>query len=245
MLFGSIQSAASEEFGVWNSGWGQGISEYWIQNTLTEQFMLTCDPYKGPSEVIVIKGDGPPASSTVEAEVDGRIFQLQIGSDSRLNTECIACASNFEALWVAIRKGQSLRVRFADKRSAMFSLKGTSNVLPKDACKTQLELSMDIATTSEATLPKEDKSTSVTEIKAFCANKWPTDFRMQKFCRDRQFESAIQVSKILQRLQKDSVEDQIMLRCLGKWTEVDGLGFDYRMVNFCWQSQYEAYQALQ
>jgi hypothetical protein len=97
------------------------------------------------------------------------------------------------------------------------------------------------------------------DIKAFCADKWPSDFRMQKYCGEQQTEGRQQVfsfmqehgftengryspDKLLAALRANEPFGVIGGNCLGKW-QTD-LGFDWRMVRYCMDQQTEAYRAL-
>lgn len=81
------------------------------------------------------------------------------------------------------------------------------------------------------------------EIKTFCARKWPTDYRTQKYCRERQYEGAASVKKFLDRFPTNSERGLLVVPCEKKWTQ-DGLR-DWSRINHCLQEQYKAFLALE
>ena len=81
----------------------------------------------------------------------------------------------------------------------------------------------------------------VNAVKAHCAKKWDTNYRMQMHCRNTQLESFGEVMTHLKRASK--TEEEIISRCLGKWHE-GGDSWNWRMVRHCRDRQIEAYRKL-
>lgn len=81
------------------------------------------------------------------------------------------------------------------------------------------------------------------QIKAHCKDKWGSDYRMQKYCIDRQSESARWIGSFLEKHKESSEERNIANRCFSKWKEGDR--FDFRMVKYCTDRQIEAYRQIQ
>ena len=72
-------------------------------------------------------------------------------------------------------------------------------------------------------------------IRAKCAKQWPEDFRMQKFCGDRQIEA---LGKVANRSMDTSSGQVIRRKCLREWPG------DFRMRNYCEEQQLKALAAL-
>ena len=61
-------------------------------------------------------------------------------------------------------------------------------------------------------------------VKQQCAKDWPTDYRMQKYCINKQVESINRLKRAWDELKKGTEEYNIMMRCYKQWpTSVGGL----------------------
>lgn len=76
-------------------------------------------------------------------------------------------------------------------------------------------------------------------IKLFCADKWLSDYRMQKYCIDNQNKAF----KNMQRKNKSSIANSILSRCMEKWHKYDYL-YDWTMVEYCKKNQIEAFRSI-
>ena len=97
-----------------------------------------------------------------------------------------------------------------------------------------------ILATPVAALAEPD---TLTEIRRFCAGEWPRNYRMQRYCIDRQTDGIRRITSVVDGYGKGGEEYQIVVRCMGKWSAPPN-GYDYRMVAYCTDNQLEAYQAI-
>ncbi len=84
---------------------------------------------------------------------------------------------------------------------------------------------------------------AISKARTSCTNKWPTDFRMQKYCLDKQKTSIQELAELFDQYSQGTVERDIVIRCRDKWAAEPGTE-DYKMVLYCTNQQMEAYQAL-
>lgn len=82
--------------------------------------------------------------------------------------------------------------------------------------------------------PPSDSSARPT-IRSNCAAKWSDDFKMQKYCQDKQFEALAQLRA---RNMSAGAYATIRRQCSEKWES------DYKMRDYCEKKQVEAYQEL-
>ena len=86
------------------------------------------------------------------------------------------------------------------------------------------------------------------QINQRCSDKWPANFRMQKYCRKQQTEGRSDVSRWLSRhkVTKDTgsstVWGQMFRHCGSKWN--DAFGPNWRMIMYCLKQQESAYRDL-
>jgi hypothetical protein len=77
------------------------------------------------------------------------------------------------------------------------------------------------------------------DIAAFCRNKWPGDFRMQKYCLDQQTEAKAKLAKGAPPGIPVGVFNDVRKGCAAKWPD------DLRMRVYCEDQQTEAFRSLQ
>ena len=82
--------------------------------------------------------------------------------------------------------------------------------------------------------PKSVNS-AISTIKAKCANEWPGDFSMQKYCAKTQKES---YDKLQARAMNAEPFRSIRSKCQQEWPQ------DYSMQNYCEEEQVEAYEEI-
>jgi len=80
-------------------------------------------------------------------------------------------------------------------------------------------------------------------VKENCAAKWSEDYKMQKHCREKQFNALDSMRVHLNKFPEGTEENNILNRCMGKWGITPGEE-DYNMVMYCTKKQLEAYQEL-
>ncbi len=71
-------------------------------------------------------------------------------------------------------------------------------------------------------------------ISAKCASEWPDDFRMQKYCKDQQYEGL----RALRTRQMTGVLAKIRSKCASDWPD------DFRMRDYCEKQQLKAFREL-
>lgn len=81
------------------------------------------------------------------------------------------------------------------------------------------------------------------KMHSFCVKEWPADFRMQKYCFDRQFSGAIEFRQIVTTIKTTDPLVPALLKCLDEWSSATVA--DWRMVGYCAKQQQEAYRQLQ
>ncbi len=120
---------------VWTSDYGQGVSEYGVQNDSagSDSISLSCNDEK--TEMSFSVGGETPKHQRVTAYVGAQELEVMVGDDGNVLTDSHAEADNYTALYDAMRSGQpSIRVRVASGKTATFSLKGAKDVLPEFGC---------------------------------------------------------------------------------------------------------------
>ena len=87
------------------------------------------------------------------------------------------------------------------------------------------------------------------KIKARCASKWDTNYRMQKYCRKRQTKGFLWTSTFVDKHKlgtkpypTKTVQFKVAAKCWGKWT--DEYGQNWPMVTYCIKRQMAAYRSL-
>lgn len=77
------------------------------------------------------------------------------------------------------------------------------------------------------------------DIKSHCSEKWGTDYRMIKYCQNKNFDALEKIQEKLDEYGNGSEEVNIINRCWEKWYP------QTRMINYCANKQIEAYKSLQ
>lgn len=83
-----------------------------------------------------------------------------------------------------------------------------------------------------------------TEIKAFCVDKWPNDFRMQEHCLSKQGDGLDGLMRHVERLERlgEPALATIIVTCDEKWSR--GPLKDYVMIDHCVSEQVAAMDRL-
>jgi hypothetical protein len=131
-----VEPAQSETFGEWQTGFGQGVSEYSTENSNGDKLMIDCgEPPYGPSVDLRISSgtrdfnDGNK-NSFIKFRVGNREGSLNYDKEGRLNT----------SFWQALRSGDVIEFQAPDGRRVQFSLRGSKKALPRKQCISQVEL---------------------------------------------------------------------------------------------------------
>jgi hypothetical protein len=72
-------------------------------------------------------------------------------------------------------------------------------------------------------------------IRAACSEKWGSDYKMQKYCQDKQFDA---LSVLRRRDMRGGTLSEVRANCADKW------GTDYKMRDYCEKKQVEALREL-
>ena len=87
----------------------------------------------------------------------------------------------------------------------------------------------------------QDNEALFSNISNKCEDEWPVDFRMQKYCQERQREGYTNLIELWpEALTKTG---QAAAQCVLDWSE--DLLFDWRMIHYCADRQLTAWKALQ
>lgn len=129
----------------WESGWGMGITEAWIELDPANRIDVACTGGYGrpiANVAFTLGGKTPPANSLVTVTVDGgKPMEVPMGDDGTLRSD-----SNFEARWFdavieALKFGQLAVVAY-DGAIAAFPLAGSAEAIgdcPADYWRTDLD----------------------------------------------------------------------------------------------------------
>ena len=94
-----------------------------------------------------------------------------------------------------------------------------------------------VPTTPPTATDLNSTTDSEERLKRHCVSEWPTDFRMQQYCREQQRQS---VTQLLVRPPDipTNVVDIVRTKCAQEWKD------DFRMRAYCERQQFDAYAAL-
>ncbi len=120
------QAMAWGTVGRWESGWGQGTSEYIAVNAQHNQLYIACNGSDAPMMSLKVgnKEYGAQPAKPFALIVDGQVFDDIAATDSRVGSQ------NFVYAWDKIRKAKSLQAKTADGKLITLPLAGAAKVLP-------------------------------------------------------------------------------------------------------------------
>lgn len=130
-------AAVAQPVGTWWSAFGQGTYEYGIRNDSagSDAIYIACSD-DSTDFGFTVGGKQAPAGEVVIATIGANEFELSIDESGNVDSGSRVDSDTFDALWRAMRTGQSMRVRYPTGPSTAFSLKGASKALPTEACTT-------------------------------------------------------------------------------------------------------------
>jgi len=148
----------------WSFGFLQGFAEHTILGGTDSLFRITCDVSASDEAAatkygllssldIRIRGEEPPANSTVLIRIDGRNFKFSTDEFRTIETFNRAARSRYHAMWRAMIKGRAMRVIFSDGRSLPFSLLGARDTLGPNPCDV---VAFEGASENQDTLPEAE-----------------------------------------------------------------------------------------
>ena len=80
------------------------------------------------------------------------------------------------------------------------------------------------------------------DVDRWCAEKWPSNYSQQQYCRDQQTEAILEMSDLRNIYYDGSEEWRIVIRCVSKWTQRGSI--DWRMSMYCANRELDAYEGL-
>lgn len=97
---------------------------------------------------------------------------------------------------------------------------------------------------SSAQAATAEQAAAQLRMSARCGEEWPSDFRMQVHCIERQQEGARQAFALLQdpAVKGNAPLEQALVKCSQDWT--DAHGYNFPMVAHCMEGQISAFKAL-
>lgn len=109
----------------WQSGWGQGVSEYSVSDGNQNELLISCPDYDGyVSASAVIQGERLSSRDQgFDVIVDGKRYE------NPFNTECRVCSGIFRGFWDELRDANRLAIA-ANGLEANLPVNGISEALP-------------------------------------------------------------------------------------------------------------------
>ncbi len=128
--------AYGDVIGQWTTAFGQGTIEYSIYADVSQKTYLTISDASngfgdGVEVFFAIKGHGAKPGSPVVFTIGSVSIRMTANSGGSISTGCQSCARDFDALWILLRSGSSVRLSF-DGRVADFTLRGAARILPRN-----------------------------------------------------------------------------------------------------------------
>lgn len=126
-------ASASFAFGnddTWVSGFGQGIKEALIRKGPGNSIYVACEAGSGISSSIsfTLAGKSPSGSSIV-LTFDQQDPERTWVVDGRIQSDCRACAANFDHVLDNLKRHSSVHVLFENGDGARFSLAGSTKAI--------------------------------------------------------------------------------------------------------------------
>lgn len=134
--------AQAEPVGQWFSGYGQGITEYAIENdsAKSDYFYIACADAGDATIMFTVSTKEPEPGSSVFVTIGDKDYELPVAQDKLFHTDSRADSDTFGALWDDIRaSGGSMQVRLSTGDTATFPLKGAATLMPEEHCTTAHE----------------------------------------------------------------------------------------------------------
>lgn len=142
LLVLSGTAAHAEPVGEWFSGYGQGITEYAIENdsAQSDYFYIACSDEGDATIMFTVAKKEPGPNSSLSVAIGDQNYDLAVGEDKLFHTDTKKASDDFRSLWNAIRTSSgSMQVRLPTGEAASFTLKGAAKVLTEEPCTTAFE----------------------------------------------------------------------------------------------------------
>jgi hypothetical protein len=144
--FAGMLSLGARAEEIWQSDWGMGITTAWVDLEPGNRLSVTCTGAYGrpiASVEFTLGGRLPPPNSLVTVLVDqDNALEVPVDDESRLGADSRLEAAWFDAVLASLKSGNAAFVRFADGKSATFSLTGSNEAIgdcPADFWRTDLD----------------------------------------------------------------------------------------------------------
>lgn len=109
----------------WKSGWGMGVSMAHVEKGPGNSIEVTCGE-RQTAVSFALGGDTPKGDSEVLLTFDNRDPVAFSMSNGRIDSDCHACAGNFDEIIRNLKRHSSVHVRFTNGMGTRFTLRGSS-----------------------------------------------------------------------------------------------------------------------
>jgi len=250
---GNTNAGSVGRHGDWQVNFGQGAVEYLTRSNQGRTLNITCDMGASGREIgIDISGlDLSQSERRLIFSVDARtpFIELRMTRDGFIDRAYKPNRAAFRKLWRKMRGGNLLMVIYPVGKADNFSLRGSAAALDPTPCilGDASHPATANATSKAAKHRGNDQSNNnvVPLLKRHCDEKWPGNFRMQRYCIDRQEDAIKHLIKLFEKHGTRPIYIQIHDLCEAKWrfssTQDD---VNWRMMAYCIDRQIEAATSL-
>jgi hypothetical protein len=113
---------------AWKSGFGQGTTEYFVENGPGNQIYIACPEDRPASVSVTLIGKEADESKNEKLIfiIDSKEYSYEYQ-----NADCRVCGENFVFFWGKLRDAKTLSVRFSDSVKSEFSVTNLKTLLPE------------------------------------------------------------------------------------------------------------------
>ena len=117
--------------------------QYRIGNEIRNSFVINCPDRdtlsSGTWIAMTLFGQRLPRQQTIQIEIGGSIFRMEVGETGRIGTLSKDADRVFDLFWSALRTGSRMIVHYPDGLTGAFTLRGTTETMPPKACPTDFD----------------------------------------------------------------------------------------------------------
>ncbi|MCG9081316.1 hypothetical protein, partial [Laribacter hongkongensis] len=128
----TLPALVRAEPGRWTSGWGQGTSEFFVDDHRGNRLYISCDGYENPGRMWVTlngRSYGFQERYSFDLIINGQRVESPDNAFSRLGSAL------FNQAWDLLRQARTIRVLTHDGKEAAFPVKGVAKALPARSSK--------------------------------------------------------------------------------------------------------------
>lgn len=128
----TLPALVRAEPGRWTSGWGQGTSEFFVDDHRGNRLYISCDGYENPGRMWVTlngRSYGFQERYSFDLIINGQRVESPDNAFSRLGSAL------FNQAWDLLRQARTIRVLTHDGKEAGFPVKGVAKALPARSSK--------------------------------------------------------------------------------------------------------------